>query len=100
MIVYFKETNDPEVYNLAFGNLLPNGGVDDYTRNDNKDRNKIMATVADIVYEFTARYPDKYVFFKGSTPGRTRLYRMALSLNFSLLNIDFEIYGAIFEEDS
>ena len=100
MIVQFKPTDDPEIYNLAFGNVLSDGKMDDHTRNGNKDRNKIMATVADMVYEFTAKYPDKYVFFKGSTPGRTRLYRMALSLNFSLLSIDLEIYGVVPEEDS
>lgn len=99
MIVQFKQTNDPEIYNLAFGNLLPDGKVDDHTRNDNKDRNKILATVAVTVYEFTARYPDKYIFFKGSTQERTRLYRMALSLNLFHLSIDFEIYGVVPDEE-
>ena len=99
MIVQFKQTNDPEVYNLAFGNILPDGKVDDHTKNDNKDRNKILATVAATVYEFTARYPDRYVFFKGSTEERTRLYRIALSLNLSRLSIDFEIYGVVPDDE-
>jgi uncharacterized protein DUF6934 len=93
IVVQFIETEDSTVYNLAFGNMLDNGEVDDYVKNDNKDRNKILATVAAAVYEFTARNPHKYVFFAGSTSSRTRLYRMALTNNLSELSTDFEIYG-------
>ncbi len=92
-VVQFIETNNPAIYNLAFGNLLPDGSVDDHVKNDNKDRNKILATVAATVYEFTSMYPDKLVFITGSTTERTRLYRMAISNNFDELNIDFEIFG-------
>ena len=92
-VVQFIETDDPTIYNLAFGDLLADGKVDDHVKNDNKDRNKILATVAATVYEFTFRYPDKLVFFTGSTPERTRLYRMALTTNLEELKSDFEIYG-------
>lgn len=92
-VVQFIRTNDPLIYNLAFGNLLPDGTVDDQVKNDNKDRNKILATIAATVYEFSARYCEKLIFFTGSTPERTRLYRMALTINLKELNEDFEIYG-------
>jgi hypothetical protein len=39
------------------------GSIDDKTTKDNKDRNKILATIAAIVYEFSARYPDRIIFF-------------------------------------
>lgn len=94
-VVQFIETADATIYNLAFGDLTPDGEVDDHIKNDNKDRNKILATVAATVYEFTAHYPEKFVFFTGSTPERTRLYRMALATNLEELNGDFEIYGVI-----
>ena len=61
-VVQFIETTDPEIYNLSFGELLPDGKVDDFVKNNNKDRNKILATVAATVYEFTSSYPDKLVF--------------------------------------
>lgn len=32
-------------YNLAFGNTLEDGSLDDLVKNDNRDRNKILATV-------------------------------------------------------
>ena len=92
-VVQFMATNDPSIYNLAFGDLLHDGRVDDHIRNDNNDRNKILATVAATVYEFTARYPDKHVFFTGSTPERTRLYRMAVAINLEELGEAFEVYG-------
>jgi hypothetical protein len=92
-IVQFIETQDPAIYNLAFGDLLPDGQVDDHIKNDNKDRNKVLATVAATVFEFTARNLEKFVFFTGSTPERTRLYRIALAINLEELCKDFEIFG-------
>ena len=71
-IIQFVETTDEGIYNLAFGDLLEDGSVDDLVKNDNKDRDKILATVVYAVYEFTSRYPAFSVFFAGSTPDRTR----------------------------
>ena len=48
-IIQFIETGIPGVYNLAFGNILPDGSVDDFSKTNNKDRDKILATVAAIV---------------------------------------------------
>jgi hypothetical protein len=89
MVVQFTQTNNPDIFNLAFGVLKKDGAIDDVTTNNNKDRNKILATIAATVYEFTATYPDETVFFCGSTPERTRLYRMALSLNLEELKRRF-----------
>lgn len=97
-IVQFSQTNNPEIYNLGFGDKLKNGEMDDQIRNNNQDRNKILATIAAIVYEFTWKYPSKMVFFSGSTTERTRLYRMAISKNLIELEADFEISGVNFDE--
>src|SRR5579885_1282710 len=85
IIVQFTKTDNPQIYNLAFGNLSDDGSIDDHVRNDNKDRNKILATVAATVYEFSSRYPEKLILFTGSTSERTRLYRMALANNLTEL---------------
>jgi hypothetical protein len=92
-IIQFSPTDVKNIFNLAFGNLNGDGTIDDRTTNDNKDRDKILATVADAVYEFTNRFPDHYVFFTGSTVERTRLYRMALTVNYEELSRDFDIWG-------
>lgn len=94
-VIQFTRTQNEIIYNLAFGNLRKDGSVDDKTTNDNKDRNKILATVAAAVYEFTSLYPDKFVFFCGTTTERTRLYRMALTINLEELKKDFYIYGVL-----
>jgi hypothetical protein len=93
--VQFIETGIDNVYNLAFGNLLPDGNIDDHIKNNNNDRDKILATVAEAVYKFSDRYPGKLIYFKGSTPERTRLYRMALTINLTELSLDFHIYGMV-----
>ncbi len=92
-VVQFVQSQNEDIYNLAFGNLNKDGTIDDETTNDNKDRNKILATVAATVYEFTSKYPDKNIFFCGTTTERTRLYRMALTVNLEELKKDFIIYG-------
>jgi hypothetical protein len=92
-IIQFSQTEARHIYNLAFGNMQIDGTIDDETTNDNKDRNKILATVAAAVFSFTDRYPDKYVFFTGSTLERNRLYRMALTINHEELIPVFEIWS-------
>ncbi|MFC3830224.1 MULTISPECIES: DUF6934 family protein [Niastella] len=64
---------------------------------DNGDRNKILATVAKAVDDFTEKYPDRWVIFRGSTRERTRLYRMAVGINQDELSAKFEIY--VYVED-
>ncbi|AXY74823.1 hypothetical protein D3H65_12885 [Paraflavitalea soli] len=94
-MIQFTQTLNENIYNLAFGNLRNDGSVDDETTNDNGDRNKILATVAGTVYEFSAGYPERFIFFCGTTPQRTRLYRMALTINMEALKNDFHIYGVL-----
>lgn len=91
-IVQFQEAEN-KTYNLAFGNRNPDGTLDDLTVNDNKDRDKILATVGCIVSEFVKHHSDCYVFFSGSTKSRTRLYRMAISINYQDLSQTLEIWG-------
>ena len=96
-IVKFTTSQDGAVFNLAFGNIKDDGSIDDQARDDNKDRNKILATVVAVLKVFFDKYPDKWVFFRGSTSERTRLYRMAITLNLEELSTEFEIIGALTE---
>ena len=99
-MVQFVQTNNEGVYNLAFGNLDKEGLIDDETTNDNKDRNKILANVPATIYDVIAAYPDNTIFFCGTTTERTRLYRMALTVNLEELKKDFHIYGVLKGIDS
>lgn len=83
-------------YNLAFGDVIDDeGGISDISISDNGDRDKILATVVSAVYEFINQEPDAKIYFRGSTPSRTRLYRMSISKYHTLLCEDFYIYGEL-----
>jgi hypothetical protein len=90
--VLFTPTPLPSIYNLAFGDIKECGSVDDLKISDNGDRNKILATILQVVKAYTNKFPERYVIFKGSTEHRTRLYRMAIGLNLEELCAIFEIY--------
>jgi hypothetical protein len=79
------------VYNLALGDVDEDNEINDHIITDNGDRNKVLATVAAIVEVYTRRFPDRWVFFKGSTAERMRLYRMAVGINIEELSLLYEI---------
>jgi hypothetical protein len=93
--IIFMPTELPEVYILAFGNITHNDELDDYSINDNGDRNKILATIASVVDLYTRRHPGRMIYFRGSTKQRTRLYRMAVGLNLEELLLTFDIYAEV-----
>jgi hypothetical protein len=98
-VIQFSKTKVNNVFTLAFGNILKDGTIDDITINDNKDRNKILATVASTVYRFTEFYPERYIFFMGNNLQRTRLYRMAITINYKELAKTFTIWGLRKDEE-
>jgi len=96
--ITFTTTELKNVYNLAFGDVDENGDLDDYRISDNGDRNKILATVFNVVDIYTKKFPERWIAFRGSTRERTRLYRMAVGLNLEELSLIFEIYAFIDQE--
>jgi hypothetical protein len=96
--IQFTKTQYHSIYNLGFGDKRDDGTIDDAVDSKNGDRDKILATVAGVVYEYTSVYPERSIIFSGSTDARTRLYRMAISKNYDELNRDFHIF-AIVEEN-
>ncbi len=96
--VRFDCVDEHHTYNLAFGDLIDDGEIDDYSISDNKDMTKILATLATIVRIFLDKYPERHVVFRGSTKERTRLYRMAIGNNLDELQYSFVIYGLGYDE--
>ena len=92
-LVVYTPTDLSGTFNLGFGDKTCTDDFDDVAVTNNGDVLKVMATVAATLYSFTDRFPDAKVFAKGSTESRTRLYRMAISNNLDLINIDFQVYG-------
>lgn len=84
--ITFTTTELENVYNLAFGDVDENGDLDDYKISDNGDRNKILATVFNVVDIYSKKYPERWITFRGSTRERTRLYRIAVGLHLEELS--------------
>ena len=93
MRIAFVPTRNAKVFQLIFGNLVAENEIDDISVNDNGDRNKILATIADAVNKYTKRYPARWIYFAGSSKSRTRLYRLAIGLNLEELSLTFDIYA-------
>ena len=98
-VVSFKKIEaDDEIYNLGFGDFDPDTErVNDLSVSNNRDRDKILATVAAATIYFSDLYPEAQIFAEGSTPARTRLYVMGVAKHLKEITNIFEIWGALGE---
>lgn len=86
-------------FNLALGTVLNDGKVDFTSITNNGDRNKILATVAKIVYMVIQKYPDMDVYVTGSDSRRTLLYQRAIIYAYDELIDTFNIYGVLTNDE-
>lgn len=95
MVTFSRIPNsDPAIYNLAFGDLnLVTGELDDSVSSNNQDREIVLATVANTIVEFCNHHGNHYIYAKGSTASRTRLYQMGITSLWEEISMDFEVYG-------
>jgi hypothetical protein len=92
--VIYEKFDNKNIFNLAFGDVNnETGGFDDLVVTNNGDSEKVLATVASTVYHFLDKYPEAIIFASGSTPARTRLYKIGISKNLEELEKDFSIMG-------
>jgi hypothetical protein len=83
-------------YNLAFGDWNESENtIADFIVSNNHDAEKVLATIASAVLDFTDRYPNVMIYAEGSTASRTRLYQMALNKYWNEIDTVIEIYGLI-----
>jgi len=93
-LIQFQDTNQPDVYNLAFGDKnAETGELNDLAVSNNGDSDKVLATVVAALYAFFDKYPGAFVYATGSTAIRTRLYRMGISRFYDQMIEDFDLYG-------
>jgi hypothetical protein len=82
------------LYNLGFGDLDEvSGDISDDVVTNNGDGEKVLATVAGIIYDFTARFLKAAIFIQGTTASRTRWYQMGIGRNWEEIGRIFDIYG-------
>ena len=93
-IIHFQLTYTPGLYNLAFGDKHPvSGEIDDLAITNNDDTDKVLATVVAALYVFLDKKPEALVYATGSTPARTRLYRMGITRFYEEIKQDFFLFG-------
>jgi uncharacterized protein DUF6934 len=99
LVSYVPQNVDGVTYfNLGFGDLnSETGKINDLSVSDNKDTEKILATIAATVLEFTEHFPDIMVYAKGSTPARTRLYQIGIASNWNAIDPLLRVFGFINE---
>ena len=93
-IVNFDKVDElSDTYNLALGTMNDTGEVDYNSVSNNGDRNKILATIAQIVIIFFRYHPGKNIYITGSDYRRTMLYQRAIHYAYDELIQLFNIYG-------
>jgi hypothetical protein len=95
-IIKYIELENSGIYNLGFGDKLGDSeDFDDKIVSNNGDRQKILATVAATIYDFTNKNPMAFVAIKGSSLSRTRLYRINISNFWEEISQDFHVFGQL-----
>ena len=54
-----------------------------------------MATIVSAVYAFTDQENEAWIYATGSTPARTRLYRMGITKYLEEVKQDFNVFGLL-----
>lgn len=82
------------IYNFGFGDLNEKTGeISDTVVSNNEDGDKVLATIASIIYDFTGVYTKAAVFIQGTTAARTRRYQMGISKYWEQISPIFEVLG-------
>lgn len=93
-MIRYEEIEVNNLFNLSFGDKSElTGDIDDMAISNNNDTVKILNTVVSTVYTITDMHPDAWIHAAGSTPSRTRLYRMGLTKYLDQAEKDFILYG-------
>jgi hypothetical protein len=56
--VVFTPTIIQNVFNMGFGDVLPDGSIDDKANSNNGDIRRILATLVQILIDFTSGFPE------------------------------------------
>ena len=85
---------ETDIYNFGFGDLNEKTGeISDTIISNNGDGDKVLGTVANIIYDFTDVFTGAAVFIQGTTDSRTRRYQMGISKYWEQIGQVFEVYG-------
>ena len=87
------------IYNLALLDFDPiTQDYSDKTVTDNGDMPEILATVMAVMMEFLDQYPERMIYFTGSSDTRTRLYQIAITKVLNVNESKVTVLGYLHEE--
>lgn len=93
-MIEFQTTSTLNLYNLAFGDKnSETGEIDDLAISNNGDTEKVLGTIVAAIYAFFDRNTEAILYATGSTPARTRLYRIGINKFYNEIQNDFYLYG-------
>jgi hypothetical protein len=94
-IICFDKISD-DCYNLSFGDIISETGIfSDLNTSNNEDAEKVLITIAIAVFTFTEKHPAVTIHAEGSSPSRTRLYRIYINKYWKIINRHFFITGKL-----
>jgi hypothetical protein len=71
---------------------MNDGTLSDINFSNNNDLRKILATIIEVIFDYTNKFPERKIFFQGSDDGRgISLYHNAISKHFFILEKEFYI---------
>jgi hypothetical protein len=92
-IIFIPLDDISNVVELVFGDVKTDNTIDFYSVSENNDLIEIISTVIESLKLYLDRFSDKTVYFRGSTPARTRLYRAAIAKSLNKSELIYEIFG-------
>lgn len=93
--VVYTQTDIDGLYLLALVDVYADGSADDMVVSDNGDMEKILVTVFQTLQPFFDAHPNTIVGFEGSTPSRTRLYRIAITHELENIVVYYNVWGIL-----
>jgi hypothetical protein len=94
-VVEFTPTSVKGMLNLGFGDMISDGTISDTSVSNNDDIVKVLATVVEIINDFTTEYPDVKIVFTGNTLTKTSLYRRILRMYYVSFSKNFIITALV-----
>jgi hypothetical protein len=85
-----------QVVNLAFGDWnFETRNIDELVISNNRDRDKVLATVAFTALDYMAQNGRVAIHIKGITPAKTRLYQMGINAHRAEIEQLYIVYGQL-----
>lgn len=92
-VIIFKPTEEPDIYEMALGDLNSDGSIDLDKRSDNGDMEEVLSTVAKALLFFLSDHVEAQVVIEASGDSRARLYQIAIKRELDDLGDCLVAYG-------